>query len=521
MPGSGHRSLTNRALVARLDQRDTGRLRVGRGVSELKIGVMDGEIVAASCRDDLRHLLRRLLLDGHIGAGRIDDLLQRDQRGEPVMGDLLDSVSEPVLGALLHDRFIENLTRFLGSSANPRFSHLPAVFDDTFQVGLEADAMLQSCADAWDDAMSVDLAITLFRGASPPRTDAQRAVWDRVGSGAVLSSLLIQLPLEPFTARALIARMLRARVLDTTEAPEPDTLTDELPSHALRAVADLAMADSTRAPAEDWRPESDTPVSVGAILTGEPRPEEVATLSPDDDLPEADEPTLAADYDDEEEEEEEEDDPPTLGSAESPARAGLANLRSPSDWLDHGVEVEEDLAAFDDHDEVRGGADGEDGAFATADHNLDRVEVAGLEPEPLELDEAPSARFSAPVLSERDAQGKVEVAHGVLLTLSAALDAAEGRGRGQSAVQLLFDGSPANFKPLFTNLTAPDDGGLPVAGVLRNLGHRPASEHRRLLNEGLVNLIERYLSVAVEELPDDAIDEVLEDIAGYRQRLGL
>jgi len=522
LPGSGHRSLTNRALVARLDQGDTGRFRVGRGAAELRVAVMDGEIVAATCREDLRLLLRRLFLAGTVGSEELDALVKRDATGEPVFGELVQRVSPDLLQDVLYDRFVENLTRFLGSAANPRFNHHPTIFEDNFQLGHDADTLLQTCADAWDDAMSVDLTTTLFCGASPPRTGLQRAVLDRVGDGAVLSNLLIQLPAEPFSARALIARMLRSRMLTTSELAEPDTQTEDLPRESAPLVSgdnDVVVLDEP----EEWRPESDTPVSVGALFRDRPPPAAPAdddlgaTLSPDDNRPAREQP-----------DEGETEDPPTEESripltAAEPIPSGIAHLRSAEDWLNPGIEIEDDLMAFEDHDEVRGGVDGEAGAFSTAEHNLDRVEVAAIEPEPeeIELDESPISRFAAPVLSEQDAQAKIDVARSVVETLSAAMDAAEGRGRAQTAVQLLLDGSPSPFKPLFANLVATDSGSIPADGLLRNLQHRPAGEHRRLLNQGLLNLIERYLSVAVEELPDEAIDQVLEDVAGYRQRLGL
>lgn len=464
---------------------------------------MDGEIVAATSADDLRHLLRRLLISRKVDTSQIEDLMTREQAGEPVLSFLLESIPEDTLASLLYDRFVENLTRFLGSAAKPRFSHLPAVFEDNFQLGHDPDTLLQSCADAWDDAMSVELSTVVFPGTSPARNGLQQTVLDRLGTGSPISSLLIQLPAEPFSARALIARMLRARVLDTTEQPEPDTLTEDLPRRALQLNTeddlDLGVPLS-----EEWKPEGDTPVSVGPLMDAPP-------------------PTL----------DDEDDEPPTVGPDDEPARdptssepaddsEGAGDLRSLQAWMNHGVEAEEDLEVFADHDDVRGGDD-DAGTFSTEQHNLDRVEVSALEPEtePIEVDEAPSHKFSAPVLSDEDAQNKVAVAQSVLRAISAALDESKGRGRGQSALQLLFDGSPGQYKPLLTKLKAADDGSLPESALLRNLQHRPASEHRRLLNQGLLNLIDRYLAVAVEELPDEAIDHLYEGVAGYRQRLGI
>ena len=57
--------------------------------------------------------------------------------------------------------------------------------------------------------------------------------------------------------------------------------------------------------------------------------------------------------------------------------------------------------------------------------------------------------------------------------------------------------------------------------MLRNLFNRPATEHRQLLHKCLVDIIERALSSAADELPEDHFDHVLASVAGYRQRLGL
>jgi hypothetical protein len=76
------------------------------------------------------------------------------------------------------------------------------------------------------------------------------------------------------------------------------------------------------------------------------------------------------------------------------------------------------------------------------------------------------------------------------------------------------------FQPLFTNVAAGEYGDLPAHVLLRNLNHRPQTEHRRLMTEGLKNLLERALSLAMEELPDELVDGLLEHVQGYSQRLG-
>ncbi|TVQ86516.1 MAG: hypothetical protein EA397_20165 [Deltaproteobacteria bacterium] len=536
MPGSGHRSATNRALVARLEQKDTGRLRVGRGSSALRVCVSDGEIIAATSRDDLRHLLRRLMLAGELSGAEGEELIKLDSKSSRGFSALLDRIDEALLVSLLQERFVENLTRFLGSSATPRFNHLPAIFEDNIQIGHDVDALIQSCADAWDDALSLDLNTMVFPGRSAPRDPTQRLVRQRLGEGILVSRLLIQLPAEPFTARAILARMLRAHMLDTDAPIEGDdqTADDQPEDFRPNKKDDLALGDPI---ADEWRPEGDTPVSVGPLL------EQIDPELPSDyaDAPaaaDADAEERSADQSPPEDSTSELDDvdltdvtddaPTDSGVPDSPPEEdgpfhdpeGDDAPANPDYWLNPNIELEADLEAFSDHDSTRGGADGEEGAFTTEDHNLDRVEVATLDPEAIEVGEAPVARFSAPVITEDEARDKIAVAHDVMSKISAAMDQAKGKGRGQSAVQILFDGAPSDSKALFKNLTATDEGGLPVEDVLHNLQLRPEAEHRRLLAKGLSNLIERYLSLSFEELPDESIDEVLEQVAGYSQRLG-
>lgn len=506
MPGSGHRTQANRALAARLEQHVTGRLRVGRGLAALHVCVWDGDLVAATSPDDLRHLLRRLLLAGEIEAEEVKIVLDRSASGEPVMSELLDRCDADIMSTILYDRFIENLTRYLGSAAKPRFSHLPAIYADNFQLGHDVPTLLQTCADAWDDAMSIDLDTDVFPGAAPPRTGLQRVVLSRVGAGVSVSRLLVQLPAEPFSARALIARMIRARILDTNVQMDADTQQTNghqlLPMEAQQAIASAIGPEAAGHQTETYVPDDATPISVSSVL------ESVADPNTSEAQPAF---------------EEEDEDPPTEEVNKDdllaqPQSQGAGNLTSLEAWMGHGVEVEDDMEAFVDHDESRG----TEGTFTTEEHNLDRVEVVDtLREEKLEMEAQPQARFGAPALSDDDARTKIAVANTVLSTVSKAMDAAEGTGRGQAALQILLDGCPANYQALFTNLVAGDDGTLQDDHVLRNMHKRPPTEHRRLLNQGLLNLIERALSLAVEELPDEAIDSVLEDVAGYRQRLGI
>lgn len=184
------------------------------------------------------------------------------------------------------------------------------------------------------------------------------------------------------------------------------------------------------------------------------------------------------------------------------------------------MDDEEVVEAFNDASDYRGGGKNA-GAFMTQSHNLDIVSLDGMEEEIEFDDDPPSQSFGAPPLSEEDAQNKIDVVNQILEVFSDEYNKAQGAGAGRSAVQLLIDGSPKPYKPLYDRVIATERGGLPKAQVLRNLYSRPSSEHRRLLREGLINIVDRSMSIAADELPDEGIDNVLESTAGFRQRIGL
>ncbi len=205
--------------------------------------------------------------------------------------------------------------------------------------------------------------------------------------------------------------------------------------------------------------------------------------------------------------------------------------------------VADELSMFADHDARRGEDGG--GHFVKTQEEIgaervDLREILRPDPEPIQdegpialgaaedcgdMDEGPvrkiSMNFSGPRLSNEEAGRKIAVANQVMFELSQAFDASRGRGYGQTQVQLLLDGCPSEFSVLFHQIEVGPDGQISGNALLHNLRRRPASEHRRLLNRGLANLIERALSAAVEGLEEEHIDALLENIAGYQQRIGL
>ena len=86
-------------------------------------------------------------------------------------------------------------------------------------------------------------------------------------------------------------------------------------------------------------------------------------------------------------------------------------------------------------------------------------------------------------------------------------------------MQLLLDGAPSSYAVVFQRLEARLDGTFDINAAAGNIQRRPKGEHRRLIDNGTMDLIERGLSYAVAELEDDSMDRLLADIAGYQQRL--
>ncbi len=205
-----------------------------------------------------------------------------------------------------------------------------------------------------------------------------------------------------------------------------------------------------------------------------------------------------------------------------------------------GGHVDDEMGAFADHDTVREG-----GTFVS--NLLDKVEVGVGEPvagqgddrdtlpgrdrntpvmviETVEADQATakqavSLNFSGPRLEDEDARIKVGVLNEVLAAVCAALDETHGPGRGASRVQLVVEGSPVPFSVLFKGCELGAAGTLSVDAVIRNLYRRPPAEHRHLINRGFLDLIERSLSVANDEVETDRFESLLESVAGYQGKI--
>jgi hypothetical protein len=545
-------TLAAQALTKNLEKGATGRIYVttsagaaGSGSVEVSIHVQQGAILAAEGSDDSHHFVRRLRVAEAISSARTMDLLSKVVKKKSIFGELIDgSLPSEVLDPILMDRFRDNLARFLGSDARPKFELTAGIFVDNLQMGLDTAAMIAEAAGIWEASATVPLDLDLAAGPTPPSDKLEKSLVDSLRQARVVTPLLARLPVEPIAGRAFIGALLSRRVLRLAAEPINDTdlkginksisPDEELTDQSLEEdVEDQATAGPpVRRLASDVD-ELDDDVEVSSDL------EEEAEAEPEviDDAPSA--PPLE-DEQTAETETEVADDPSSNGHGGQP---DLSLLQS---WKKGTEEVEDDLDAFADYEQNRGAATGATakggpkGGFSTQQRDLDRVEVsddlaarrdseppAEEEPPqdddtPIAIDEAPQAKFAAPTLTEEEAVEKIAIANEVLAVILSALDAHEGAGGGRAALQLMFEGAPARFQPMFEGVEVGEDEDLIDAeAIIGNLATRPPTEHRQMLKDGLIDLIDRALSHGADELSDEAIDAMLEATAGYRARFGL
>jgi len=171
-----------------------------------------------------------------------------------------------------------------------------------------------------------------------------------------------------------------------------------------------------------------------------------------------------------------------------------------------------DLNLFEDQ-EKRGR---QAGSFSSPSNHLDHVDL-NTRPQ----HQPATSSFGAPRLDDAELHRKVDVCSEVLRVIAQAIAESGLETSRQVWLTLLFEGSPAAFAPLFSGIHVRPDGHIDAAVVAKNVRQRPPAEHRSLLNEGLLDLMERALARCTDELPDPVADRVLVQVAGYRKRIGL
>ncbi|MCB9794381.1 MAG: DUF4388 domain-containing protein [Alphaproteobacteria bacterium] len=458
-------------LLHHLDANATGCLSVVSPGGQLRLYLMNGEILAAQSPEDDLQLLRRVVVANLVQRTDASDLMQRSHEEEVPVGELLfDLLNEETVADLLFERFKENVGVWIASDSSSEFEPLDAIFltdihtrHDSRELLGQLEVMLARTEHL---RAATGFQTVLSRGPSEPANAEQKALAAVVSPPRSLSQIVRASPFEELHTLNLIALMLDAKALKVYDPTEEPTVAGDTP---------------------DQRTES---IPHGA---GEPEVEV--------------------------DEEEGEDG---LG-----LRVGFhEDMLNEEDSEAFGHE----LALFADNDQFRGGSENEDREFTHIGGDVVDLtaNVGATEPpSPVreELPPTPGAvqmKYSGPMLSSADALRKIEVANEVLRALSQAFDEEKGVGSGPSQVQLLLDGSPAEYSDLFRSVDAAKDGTASPEPLLANLKRRMQSEHRHVLNRALGDLIERAMNVAADSLEeDDAIEAVMEQYLGYRQRLGL
>jgi len=485
---------TRESLTRFLVEGATGRLTAREfsgGVVD--VYVMNGQVLAAHAEDDEDQLLRRLQVLGYLTRPQADEI-RAGPRDVPIEDRLYSVAGEEQLLEVLFGRFQDNLTRFLACDGPAAFTEMEAIFVSNLQFSHDTDRLLTEAIEVLDRTAGLladppDL-VVLRPGSQAPGLPSEEVLLRLVKGGSTLEELLAVSPYEGFETLDVLADMIRREALYTAVE-----------------LSDSNIEELSEAEGDPDRPDSEEPADP---VVGE-----------DDDTVRFLGPSL--------EETEDQDTPIPL------SREGFS--KGPDEEIG-----DDELAMFADYDQVRGSLG--DGQFTG--EVKDRVDLTDVlipsrmdpEPEPVvqdpielgsaegaELGSGPVARvqmnFTGPRLTNQEALRKLEVVNNVLSELCRAFDAMSGSGSGQAQVQLLVDGSPAGFSLLFYQVEARRDGTVNPNAILHNLRRRPAAEHRRLLNSGLLDLIERALSSAAEALDDDDLDGVLEAIAGYQQAIGL
>lgn len=530
-------------LLRHLDDGTTGSLSVVARGGLLRLYVMNGEILASDSPEDDGQILRRTVAAGITDRGTAAALMRRAQ-DTPIAELLFEALPEDVAQRLIFDRFRENVGNWLSADSPADFEALPTIFHPNLQVGHDSRELLGRLEVVLSRTLSLrtggGFQLRLYRGPVAAEHAEAVALAELVGTGRTVAQVLRISPFEELHTLDRLALMLEDEELVTHEDAKPQAETVELPPSPAASPEDAptpahTAAEMVQAVVEFDEAEDDASQDEGfedlieAVEAADSEPAAVDAMaasrtqtaesweSPDvGQTPEPVEPTrvatiAAAEAGPTDQPEDKEDGTIFRVSSANPEAMAL-------DMSD------DDLALFEDHDGGRGTNPFSYTGQEVADDRIDlnsREEVLAIEQPQEERPSSVQMRYAGPALTNADARRKIDTANEILRNMAAALDDKNGIGSGNATIQLLLEGSPAEFAVLFRDVRANSDGGANADSILSNLRRRPPTEHRRLLNRALSDLIERAMNAAAEELDDDVLDEVLESCAGYQQRLGL
>jgi hypothetical protein len=195
-------------LLEHLRISSRGRLVVRDRDVEVSVFVQDGALLTAQSDDDGKRLLDRLqregLLDDEVSA-RLDDVVAR----VPGVGPLLDAVAADVLAGPLHDRFEDDLLRFLAADGDPTFEAMGTVFVDNPQRVDDPAALLDRLSAMLDEMGDLDVESEVALGLEVPTGPREQRIALLVEQGTTrIAEILERVPEEPIAGRVLVAQMI-------------------------------------------------------------------------------------------------------------------------------------------------------------------------------------------------------------------------------------------------------------------------------------------------------------------------
>ena len=147
----------------------------------------------------------------------------------------------------------------------------------------------------------------------------------------------------------------------------------------------------------------------------------------------------------------------------------------------------------------------------------DHLEVVDLGPSPARPRTERGIRFASPDFSPDQVEAKIAVCNQVLAIVRQALTS-----RGLVALPLLqglLQEVDTELLERLPGLRLDVKAQILPETVFASLGHRPNSEHRRRVEFGLLDLMERALDLCTEHLDEQGMDHLLSRVSGFHQRI--
>jgi len=155
------------------------------------------------------------------------------------------------------------------------------------------------------------------------------------------------------------------------------------------------------------------------------------------------------------------------------------------------------------------------GEFSVGSEHLDIVDLSTGEPSSGSA--SPPAAYTAPGLTPDQVIQKVGVCNQLLRAALGSL-----QRQGGLAIPKLQGLVLAKDTPFFETLGAVTQdihGQLSLESLQYSLSMRSPAQRRRMLETGLLDLMERTLDLCAEQLDEQSMDRLLQEVAGFHQRL--